>query len=50
VSVRCPSTLISKSEDEPKVLKAVKLSEEKYCGVSKMFQAFAKVSFKINYL
>jgi putative redox protein len=37
-------------EDEPKVLKAVKLSEEKYCGVSKMFQAFAKVSFKINYL
>jgi putative redox protein len=39
-----------KKEDEPKVLKAVKLSEEKYCGVSKMFQSFAKVSFKINYL
>src|SRR6185312_3667263 len=27
-------------EDEAKVLKAVTLSEEKYCGVSKMFQAF----------
>lgn len=37
-------------DDEPKVLKAVQLSEEKYCGVSKMFQSFAKVSFKINYL
>lgn len=39
-----------KKEDEPKVLKAVKLSEEKYCGVSEMFRAFAKVSFKIIYL
>ncbi|MEO9021931.1 MAG: OsmC family protein [Ginsengibacter sp.] len=37
-------------EDEAKVLKAVTLSEEKYCGVSKMFEAFAKVSFKIIYL
>lgn len=37
-------------EDEPKVEKAVKLSKEKYCGVSKMFESFAKVSFKINYL
>ena len=37
-------------EDEPKVKKAVKLSKEKYCGVSKMFEAFAKVSFTINYL
>ena len=36
--------------DEVKVLKAVKLSKEKYCGVSKMFEAFAKVSSKINYL
>lgn len=43
-------TIRVNKEDEPKVLKAVKLSEEKYCGVSKMFQAFAKVSFKINYL
>ena len=37
-------------EDEAKVLKAVTLSEEKYCGVSKMFSFFAKVSFKIIYL
>ncbi|MEO8852351.1 MAG: OsmC family protein [Ginsengibacter sp.] len=37
-------------EDEPKVLKAVKLSQEKYCGVTKMFESFAKVSFKIKYL
>lgn len=37
-------------EDEAKVLKAVKLSKEKYCGVSKMFESFANVSFKINYL
>ena len=36
--------------DEAKVLKAVKLSKEKYCGVSKMFESFAKLSFKINYL
>ncbi len=36
--------------DEAKVLKAVKLSKEKYCGVSKMFEAFAKVSSKINFL
>lgn len=37
-------------EDEPKVLKAVTLSQEKYCGVTKMFESFAKVSFKIHYL
>ncbi len=36
--------------DEPKVEKAVKLSQEKYCGVTKMFEAFAKVSSAINYL
>lgn len=37
-------------KDEAKVLKAVKLSKEKYCGVSKMFETFAKVSSKINFL
>lgn len=37
-------------EDEAKVEKAVKLSQEKYCGVTKMFEAFAKVGYKINYL
>ena len=36
--------------DEPKVAKAVKLSKEKYCGVSKMFESFAEVSSKITYL
>jgi len=35
---------------EPQVKKAVSLSQEKYCGVTKMFEAFAKVSYKINYL
>ena len=37
-------------KDEPKVLKAVKLSDEKYCGVTKMFKTFADVSFRIVYL
>src|SRR6185312_2609606 len=36
--------------DEQKVEKAVKLSQEKYCGVTKMFEAFAKVSYQIIYL
>jgi putative redox protein len=36
--------------DESKVEKAVNLSQEKYCGVTKMFEAFAKVSSKIHYL
>ena len=36
--------------DRFKVEKAVKLSKEKYCGVSKMFEYFAKVTFKIDYL
>lgn len=36
--------------DRFKVAKAVKLSKEKYCGVSKMFEYFAKVNFKIHYL
>ena len=37
-------------EDERKVVKAVKLSEEKYCGVTQMFKAFADVSHEITYL
>lgn len=37
-------------DDEPKVEKAVRLSQEKYCGVTKMFEAFAKVSYNIHYL
>ncbi|MBN9350638.1 MAG: OsmC family protein [Chitinophagaceae bacterium] len=38
------------NDDRPKMEKAVKLSEEKYCGVSRMFKSFAKVDFKIHYL
>ncbi|MDQ2719506.1 MAG: OsmC family protein [Bacteroidota bacterium] len=37
-------------EDQSKVEKAVNLSREKYCGVSKMFESFAKVSSKIDYV
>jgi putative redox protein len=37
-------------DDRPKMEKAVKLSEEKYCGVSAMFRAFAKVEHEIIYL
>ncbi|MEP7164035.1 MAG: OsmC family protein [Ferruginibacter sp.] len=36
--------------DRPKMEKAVKLSEKKYCGVSAMFRAFSKVSHEIVYL
>lgn len=43
-------TIRVSKEDEFKVDKAVKLSREKYCGVSKMFEAFAKVSCNIKYL
>ena len=37
-------------ENRPKMEKAVHLSKEKYCGVSHMFEAFAKVDFEIIYL
>lgn len=37
-------------EDHPKVEKAVHLSKEKYCGVSRMFASFSKVNFEIEYL
>ena len=36
--------------DEAKVKKAIELSQEKYCGVTKMFETFAKVSYRIHYL
>lgn len=36
--------------DRFKVAKAVKLSKEKYCGVSKLFEYFVKVNFRIHYL
>ncbi len=36
--------------DQPKFEKAVALSEEKYCGVSAMFKAFADLKKEIIYL
>jgi putative redox protein len=36
--------------DESKVEKAITLSQDKYCGVSEMFRAFAKLSNKIVFL
>lgn len=36
--------------DQSKVEKAVSLSQEKYCGVTAMFKAFAKLETKIIYL
>ena len=43
------SIKVSKA-DESKVEKAVGLSQDKYCGVSEMFRAFAKLSIKIVFL
>ena len=37
-------------EDECKVEKAVHLSKDKYCGVSRMFEGFARVSFEVDFL
>lgn len=36
--------------DRPKMEKAVALSQDKYCGVSAMFKAFAALETKIVYL
>ena len=36
-------------EDRIKVEKAVHLSKDKYCGVSKMYESFAELSFEIHY-
>ncbi len=36
--------------DRPKMEKAVKLSQDKYCGVSAMFSTFAKLDSEIVYL
>lgn len=35
--------------DHEKVQKAVDLSQEKYCGVSAMFRAFAELTFEVHY-
>lgn len=36
--------------DQPKMAKALNLSQEKYCGVSEMFRAFSKLETTIEYL
>lgn len=36
--------------DQPKMMKAVHLSQDKYCGVSAMFRAFAKIETEVVYL
>jgi len=36
--------------DKPKMKKAVDLSQEKYCSVSAMFRAFAKMETEIDFL
>ena len=36
--------------DQPKMEKAVNLSQEKYCGVSAMFKAFSTVGYRIHFL
>ncbi len=43
-------TIRVNKDNELNVKKAVDLSQEKYCGVSEMFRAFAKLSSKIVYL
>ena len=37
-------------KNEGKMKKAVALSQDKYCGVSEMFRAFAKLSHKVNFV
>ncbi|MBS1743383.1 MAG: OsmC family protein [Bacteroidetes bacterium] len=37
-------------KDQAKMEKAIQLSQDKYCGVSAMFKAFAKVETKTEYL
>lgn len=39
----------SKSFKKDKIEKAVKLSEERYCGVIEMFRQFAKITIEIQY-
>jgi len=43
-------TIRVEEEDQSKVEKAVHLSKDKYCGVSRMFEGFARVNFEIDFL
>lgn len=38
-----------KDFEKEKIEKAVKLSQEKYCGVSEMFRKFSELSYEIKY-
>ena len=37
-------------KDQPKMKKAIHLSQDKYCGVSAMFRAFAKLEIETVYV
>lgn len=48
--VKITYTIKLPEAEQPKMVKAVNLSQDKYCGVSAMFRAFAKVETHIVYL
>ena len=48
--VKIRYTIKVAEEDKPKMIKAVNLSSEKYCGVFAMFSTFAKMDTEIDYL
>ena len=49
-SVHITYRISMKEADRAKMEKAVALSQDKYCGVSTMFRAFATVTYEIIYL
>lgn len=48
--VKITYTIKLAEEDKSKMIKAVELSTEKYCGVFAMFKTFAKMDTEIDYL
>ena len=48
--VKITYTIKLAEEDKSKMIKAVSLSTEKYCGVFAMFKTFAKMDTEIDYL
>ena len=48
--VKITYTIKLAEEDKSKMIKAVGLSTEKYCGVFAMFKTFAKMDTEIDYL
>jgi len=47
--VKMTFNFYGKEFKKDKIEKAVKLSEERYCGVMEMFRQFAEVTTKIQY-